>query len=550
VRSPNAAPNRLIDRLMPSTSSPDAVVVGAGHNGLVAANLLADAGYSVVVLEASPYAGGAVRSDTSVHPDFISDLFSAFYPLGAASPVLKALELDRHGLTWTHAPKVLTHIWPDGRGASIFADAQRTAESVEAFAPGDGAAWLDLVEQFERISEPLLAALFTPFPPVRSAARLARRMGVAELLRFARFGVTPTRRFGQEQFRGEAGALLIAGNALHADLGPEGAGSALYGWLLAMLAQTVGFPVPVGGSSRLTESLVIRLLARGGELRRSSPVNTVEISDGRAVGVRLAGGELVTARRAVLADVSAPSLYLHLVGPARLPARLVQDLTRFQWDAPTIKLNWALSSPIPWQVPEAHGAGTVHLGADLDGLTHYAASLATGTIPSDPFLLLGQMTTTDGTRSAAGTESAWAYSHLPEGHTLTADETRRHVEVMEAVIERHAPGFQEQILARSVQAPLDLQAANENLHGGAVSGGTAGIHQQLIFRPIPGLGRAETPIDRLYLASASAHPGGGVHGGPGANAARAALRRDGITGSLQRRLLDSAFGRLYSPLGD
>jgi phytoene dehydrogenase-like protein len=459
---------------------------------------------------------------------------------------MRSLELEQHGLRWTHAPTVLAHVWPDDRSAAICRDRDRTAASVEHFAAGDGQAWLDLVGQFDRIREPLLSCLFTPFPPVRAATRLARRMGTAELLRFVRFGVTPVRRFGEEQFRGAAGPLLIAGNALHADLGPEGAGSALYGWLLAMLGQTVGFPVPIGGSSRITAALTDRLASRGGTIRLQAEVASIDVTAGRATGVRLVDGERITAGRAVLADVSAPALYRDLVGLHRLPDRLARDLGHFQWDAATFKINWALTGPIPWTATDAHGAGTVHLGVDMNGLTSYAAALARREIPQQPFLLLGQMTTADSSRSPAGTESAWAYTHLPEGLPLSADDVRRHTDLIESVVERNAPGFRDTILARSVQAPLDLQSADANLHGGAINGGTAGIHQQLIFRPLPGLGRAETPIDGLYLASASAHPGGGVHGGPGSNAARAALSRHHLLGTARRRILAGAFRRIYT----
>ncbi|HEX4729458.1 MAG TPA: NAD(P)/FAD-dependent oxidoreductase [Jatrophihabitans sp.] len=523
----------------------DAVIVGAGPNGLVAANLLVDAGWDVLVLEATEHAGGAIRSDNSLHPDFVTDLYSSFYPLAAASPILTGLELDRHGLQWSHAPLAFAHLWPDGRSAGVWRDADRTAAGLDSFAEGDGQAWLELVADFERIQRPLLDALFRPFPPVRPAIRLARLMGTADLLRFARFAAMPVRRFADEQFRGEAGGLLIAGNALHADLGPESAGSSLYGWLLAMLGQTVGYPVPVGGSGRITAALVDRFVGNGGQLRLDSPVTRVQIAHGRAVGVQLAGGERIAARQAVLTDVSAPALYRDLVGLDRLPGRLAADLARFQWDAPTVKVNWALSGPIPWLAEHPRDAGTVHLGVDLNGLSRYATALAMRQIPTEPFLLLGQMTSSDPSRSPAGTESAWAYTHLPEGRPLSTDELTAHVALIESVVQRQAPGFTDRILARSVQGPLDLQSANANLHGGAVGGGTAGIHQQLVFRPLPGLGRSETPIDRLYLASAAAHPGGGVHGGPGATAARAALFRASRGGRLQRRIVDRAFKKIY-----
>jgi phytoene dehydrogenase-like protein len=331
---------------------------------------------------------------------------------------------------------------------------------------------------------------------------------------------------------------------LHSDLPPEAAGSAIYGWLLCMLGQTVGFPVPEGGSGAIVDALMARFQAAGGSVRLNSRVESVTITGGRARGVVLASGETVSAR-AVLADVGAPGLYLDLVGAQHLPPRLVADLDSFQWDAPTLKVNWALSQPIPWTAAAARDAGTVHLGVDLDGLTFYAASLAARRVPTEPFLLLGQMTTADPTRSPSGTESAWAYTHVPEGRLLNAAEIADHAARVEAVIERHAPGFGSAILARSIQSPADLQAADANLVGGAVGGGTAGLHQQLVFRPVPGLGRAETPIDGLYLASAGAHPGGGVHGGPGANAAAAALRRSRRTGRVHRGAIDALNGRIY-----
>jgi phytoene dehydrogenase-like protein len=260
--------------------------------------------------------------------------------------------------------------------------------------------------------------------------------------------------------------------------------------------------------------------------------------------VQLADGTELRAR-AVLADASAPSLYCDLVGAQHLPARLVDDLSRFQWDAHTLKVNWALRSPIPWKAAGAREAGTVHLGVDLNGLTRYAGDLATKTVPEHPLLLIGQMTTADPTRSPAGTESAWCYTHLPEQTPLGSPVVLTQVRRIEQIIERHAPGFTASIAARDVQTPSDLEMADANLFGGAVNGGTASIHQQLVFRPTPGLGRADTVIDRLYLAGASAHPGGGVHGGPGANAARSALRREGRGGGAYRRAVDVAFARIY-----
>jgi phytoene dehydrogenase-like protein len=504
----------------------DAVVVGAGQNGLVAANLLADAGWQVAVLEEQPHPGGAVRTvDGITAPGYSSDLYSAFYPLGGASPVLRELHLDAYGLSWRHAPLVLAHAFNDGRVAVLSRDVEETAASLDAFAAGDGASWQRIVEQWAGIGPTLVEALLRPFPPVRPIARLARELGVADGLRLARLAVLPVRRYAQEEFAGEGGRVLLAGNALHSDLSPEHAGSGFLGWLLMMLGQDVGFPVPEGGAGRIIDALVQRLLARGVRVQCSSPVRRVIVKDGRAVAVQLADGSQVRARRAVLTDVSAPALFRDLVGYELLPSRFVADLERFQWDSALLKVDWALSEPIPWKAPEASRAGTVHLGADFDSLTDFAADLSIGRIPQDPFLLLGQMTTADPSRSPAGTESAWAYTHLPHERPLSSDEVARHAELVETVVERVAPGFRDLIVGRYVQGPAALERGDANLSGGAVNGGTAGIHQQLVFRPVPGLSRPETPIDGLYLASASAHPGGAVHGACGANAAHAALAR-------------------------
>ncbi|EFC79612.1 NAD(P)/FAD-dependent oxidoreductase [Parafrankia sp. EUN1f] len=554
----------------------DAVVIGAGVNGLVAANLLVDAGWDVVVCEAQAEPGGACRSarltvpgvdgPSSTDLSFGIDLFSAFHPFAAASPVLRGLALGEHGLRWRHAPTVLAHPLPDGRCAQLSTDLGETCASLADFAPGDADAWQEQVALWRRVRAPLLDALLaTPFPPVRAGARLLRALGAADALRFARFGVLPVRRFAAEEFAGDGAGLLLAGCALHTDLAPEAAGSALIGWLLAMLGQDVGFPVPEGGAGNLAAALVRRLRARGGELRTGTGVDAVTVRAGRADGVRLADGTVLPARRAVIADVDAVSLYRRLVAPEHLPPRLFADLDRFHWDSATFKVNWALAGPIPWSDPRVARAGTVHLGGTMDDLTVLAAELARDLVPAQPFVVLGQMTTADPSRSPAGTESAWAYFHLPQrprGHAGTAgarlpatgavtgrpDEHDVAVllERLERRIEAYAPGFTALVLGRDVQSPARLESMDRVLHGGALGGGTAALHQQLVFRPVPGLGRPETPVPGLYLASMSAHPGGGVHGGPGAMAARVALGAAGPTGAARRRALAATHRMLYS----
>lgn len=523
----------------------DAVVVGAGHNGLVAANLLADAGWSVLVLEAEPTPGGAVRSAEVLGPGFTTDLFSAFYPLGAASPVLRGLRLQDHGLQWSHAPAVLAHVLPDGRSVLMSRELEQTAASVDAFAAGDGAAWTDLVHRWDRLGDAVLEALFQPFPPVRPGLGLLRRLGPADAARFARFAMLPVRRLGEEQFRGEGARLLLAGTALHSDMSADEPGSAAFGWLMTMVGQRYGFPVPRGGSGMLTQALVRRLASRGGELHCGVPVERILVRDGRAGAVGTAEG-LVRARRAVVADVDVPALYRKLVGAEHLPARMLDDLRRFQWDPSTLKINWALSAPMPWKSDDARRAGTVHLGTDLDGLSDYSTALTTGRRPERPFILLGQMSTADQTRSPRGTEVLWAYTHLPRGLRADTDVLRRQVQAVEVELERHAPGFRDLVVNRVVESPDGLYDSDGNLVGGAINGGTTKIYQELVFRPVVGLGRPETPIRNLYLASAGAHPGGGVHGGPGGNAAKAALLHAGARRPLRSAAARFALRLMYS----
>ena len=393
--------------------SVDAIVIGAGPNGLVAANALADAGWEVLLLEANPEVGGAVSSADVTVPGFKSDMFSAFYPLAAASPIIQGLDLGSHGLTWVQAEKVLAHALPDGNAAVLYRSPEETAAGLEEFGKGDGQAWLDMFANWQTIRDSLLDAMFTPIPPVKSLLKLVSHTKVRGTLDLARLSVLPVRRLAAETFTGDGGGLLLTGNAMHADVPPEAAGSGVFGWLLAMLGQDVGFPVPQGGAQNLAFALQRRFESLGGQVRLDARVTEVVTSSGRAVGVRTADGTTVKARRAVLADVVAPTLYQDLVGLDKMPGRVRGDMKRFQWDNPTLKLNWALDGPVPWRAGGPHGAGTVHFGVDLDGFVDFAADLTLGRPPRHPFTLFGQMTTADPTRSPAGTESAWAYTHVP-----------------------------------------------------------------------------------------------------------------------------------------
>ena len=516
---------------------PDAVVIGAGPNGLVAANVLADRGWDVVVLEAQGEPGGAVKSAELVEPGFVNDVFSAFYPLCAASPVMASLRLEEHGLVWKRAPVVLAHPGDDGTCPALSTDLDATAASLDGPDPGDGDAWRRLYGRWERIGGALLDCLLSPIPPVRGTMRLLGATRPSELAELTRFLSLPARRLGEEEFAGPGARRLLAGCALHTDVFPEAPAGGMVGWLLASLGQQVGWPVPEGGAGRITDALVSRLNAAGGRVACSTPVTAVVVRSGRAVAVRTAAGDEIDVARAVVADVAAPGLFLDLVGPDHLPPRFVRALERFEWDHATFKVDWTLDGPVPWEAEPACRAGTVHLAEGVDALTVQATQLQLGLVPDPPFLIVGQQGRADPTRHPPGKDAVWAYTHVPQrvrgdagDASLTGSwdngEAEAMADRMEGEIERLAPGFRSLVRGRHILTPAALEAADANLVGGATNGGTAQLHQQLVFRPVPGTGRAETPVAGLFLASASAHPGGGVHGACGANAARSALASD------------------------
>lgn len=521
------------------------MIIGAGHHGLVAATVLADAGWDVLVLEGRDRVGGAVTS--VIRDGWVMDEFSSCHPLAAASPVLRELGLQDHGLTWRRSEVVLSHAGraEDDEGAVLHQDADRTAAALDDEVLGDGQAWLDLVGDYQSIKEPLLDLLLTRWPPLEPGARLARAVGATQLSRFVRFLMLPTTRMGQELFQGQRGRMLLAGNAMHADIPPDAPGSGVFGWIMAMLAQDVGFPSPEGGSKMLAEAMASRARAAGARIETGQSVERVVVSGGRALGVVTADGRAVRATRAVVADTSAPALYDRLLPRSAVPSGLRAELDRFAWDLPTVKLNYRLHSTLPWTARTAREAGVLHVGADVAGIVDWSADLSTGRVPRNPFALVGQMSTIDPSRSPEGSQAMWLYTHLPRGMTDDASADQL-VGQVEAMLDRFAPGWHEHVIDRWVQRPSDLTSSDPNLGNGAVGGGTQQLFQELIFRPVTGLGGARTHLANLYLGSAAIHPGGGVHGACGYLAARCALGDHRWWGVPRRRLALAALHHLYA----
>ena len=504
---------------------PDAVVVGAGPNGLVAANLLADRGLEVVVLEGQPEPGGAARSGELVEPGYLHDRFSAFHVLATVSPAFQSLQLERHGLRWARSPLALAHPSSDGTCPGLAGSTDETAALLERWSPGDGVRWQALMSWWERYGPPIVESFLGPWPPVMGPLRLAARANV-ELLELARFLLLPARIMGHELFSGLASARLLVGCTAHSDLAPDQTLSGFPGLLLLLVGQEKGWPTPVGGAGALTAALVSRLQSAGGQVRCSSPVEAVLTKGQRARGVRLAGGEEVEAR-VVVADTGAEQLYERLVGAEHLSPRIRRRAGRFGRSPGTVKVDWTMDGPVPWLADDARRAGTIHIGDSIEVIADAAHALNQGRIPEQPFLLFGQYSAVDPSRMPPGKEVCWAYAHVPRD---VAIDSGRFADRMELQVERLAPGFRDLIRGRHVVGPPQLESEDANLVGGMIGGGTIALHQMLVFRPIPQLSPTRTPLAGLFLGSDATHPGGGVHGACGANAARSALRFLATTG--------------------
>ncbi|HEU4657095.1 MAG TPA: NAD(P)/FAD-dependent oxidoreductase [Capillimicrobium sp.] len=493
-----------------------AVVIGSGPNGLAAAIALARAGRDVTVLEAFERPGGAVATEEVTLPGFRHDLYSAVYPAAAASPVFARMGLERYGLRWVHPPACYAHPLPDGRAVALYRDLDATAASLDAVEPGDGDRWRAFAAPYLEHVRALRDTLLSGFPPLRGPLELGARMGPRALLDFAKLVLMPAQALATEVLRGQGNRAWLYGAAMHGDVPPSAAGSAIAATYLNVLGHAVGWPSPEGGAGRLAAALLAHLDDLGGWVRTSAPVTRIAVERGRVAGVETAGGDRIAASL-VVADVM-PGALLALAGDA-LDGRYARALRRYRPGPATVKVDWALDGPIPWTAAPAREAGTVHVGGDEREVLE--TTEVHTRVPERPFLLVGQQSLFDATRAPAGRHTAWAYTHGPQDADWAA-ETDRHVERIEAQVERFAPGFRARILARHVQGPAELERRNANLVGGDVGGGSYTL-DQMVFRPVPSLSPYRTPVRGLYLGSAASFPGGAVHGVPGDAAARTAL---------------------------
>jgi phytoene dehydrogenase-like protein len=473
--------------MAPGRGTVDAVVVGAGPNGLAAAVELARAGLSVRVLEANDEIGGGARTEELTLPGFKHDVCSAIHPLALASPFFDKLDLPRHGVEFVQPPSPLAHPLDGGRAAVLHRSVDETAASLGP----DGRAYRSLMEPLVDAAPPLFDDLLGPI-------RIPRHP--APLLRFAARGFGGAESLGGK-FEDARTRALIAGVAAHSMQPLDRRATAGLGLLLMLSAHAVGWPLVKGGSVGIVRALADILAALGGEIE---------------TGHRVESYDDIPEARAVLFDVT-PRQLLDIAGD-RLPHRYRKRLSEWRYGPGVFKLDLALSAPIPWSAPECARAATVHVGGTMEDIARSEREVAARRTPERPFVLLAQSSLFDETRAPPGHHTVWAYCHVPSGST--SDMT----EPIERQIERFAPGFRDLVLARAERGPAALEAYNPNYVGGDINGGVQDV-PQILMRPAPRWDPYSTPVPGLYLCSSSTPPGGGVHGMCGYHAARSALRR-------------------------
>jgi phytoene dehydrogenase-like protein len=490
-------PNQICSRESATTLNQkekyDAVVVGAGPNGLAAAIRLAQARQRVLLLEANATIGGGARSAELTLPGFVHDVCSAIHPLAIGSPFFRDLPLAQYGLEWIHPEFPLAHPLDDGTAVVLARSIDETSDNLGVDGPAYCRLMSPLLDHWKDLADEFLQPML----------HLPRRPLI--LARFAQHAVRSASALAHGRFKNERARALFAGIAAHSFLRLTQIPSSAFALVLGLAGHAVGWPMPRGGTQNLSRALAAYFQSLGGEITTEQPVHDLS---------------QLPETRLTLLDLT-PRQFLQISGK-RLPKSYRRRLEAYRYGPGVFKIDYALDAPIPWTAKECRTAGTIHIGGTFDEIERSESLVCSGAHPEQPFVLLAQPTLFDSSRAPQGKHIAWAYTHVPNGSSV--DMTNR----IEQQIERFSPGFRQHILARHVMRCADLEARNANLVGGDINGGAADL-MQLIARPVFSLCPYRSPIPGVYICSSSSPPGGGVHGMCGYHAATAALKSIGAS---------------------
>jgi len=507
----------------------DAVVVGAGINGLAAALHLAAKGWKVAVVERAEIPGGAVKTGEITRPGFRHDLYAMNLSLFAGSPFFAAHKdrLLAHGLAFVGAEHCFATAFPDGSWLGGEKNLEATATRIAALNAADAERWRAMVTAFGQDAPHIFALLGSPmpsWPALRAIFAAWRARGTAWLAETARLLVASPREWLDENFDHPKLKTMMAVWGMHLDFSPDSAGGALFPYLESMANQSFGMALGQGGADSIISAMVRAIEAAGGEVRLGAPVQNIAIESGAAKGVVLASGERVDATRAVIANLHPRVLFGDLIPNSSGPAR---RLAKLRPGPGTMMIHLALSDLPAWSAgPELRRFAYVHLAPSFAAMAKTYTEALDGLLPVEPALVVGQPTAIDPSRAPSGQHVLWVQVRVLPAR-IRGDAAGRITgtewdAVKEAfadrvigIIERYAPGFAANILARAVLSPADLERDNPNLVDGDSLGGSHHLDQNFLFRPAFGWSRYRTPIDRLYMVGASTWPGAGTGAGSG-----------------------------------